>query len=263
MPTFNRAADLVGWLHDEYLSELLLRKISPKPGRRLPRAGVVSLEWGLVIGETKLQIYRARADGVTTWALDGAWDKAAACELHEIEDRPAGLSLVQRAPGTLSLVCERITVERGPERRLTLPPRPDSSSLLVWGDLEVSWSDLLAWIAPPPDLRLFIQRPGRNLLLDPERASEPIRSPTLGMFRLQRDADAEEPWLWICWALAITRVGHYFSLIRGTLDDPSWARMQRLPAHLGPCTVRSGTIRVTGEEWLERWTTPGGGTGNS
>lgn len=68
MPTFTRAAALTDWLEDEYLSELLLRAIKPRPGRKLPANRVVQLEWGLAgTAEHKLQIYDARAEGVSTW----------------------------------------------------------------------------------------------------------------------------------------------------------------------------------------------------
>jgi hypothetical protein len=41
--TFDATAALVDWMHEEYLSALLLRAMKPKPSRSRPRKGEVSL----------------------------------------------------------------------------------------------------------------------------------------------------------------------------------------------------------------------------
>jgi len=54
-------------------------------------------------------------------------------------------------------------------------------------------------------------------------------------------------------ASTITTVGHYVSFLRATLDDEAWKRVQRIPSELGECTVDSGSIRCSGEEWMARF----------
>lgn len=117
----------------------------------------------------------------------------------------------------------------------------------------MTWEELLGWIAPPDGHALFRQTPAENVRVDPTTHGELIRSPYFDQFRVQRLATDDDPWLWLGWMLAIPRVGHYVQLRRGTLDDASWARVQQLPAQLAPCTVLSGSVRCSGEEWLERW----------
>jgi hypothetical protein len=252
MPTFTRGKDLLEWAEEEYLSELLLRAMKPKPGPRPPKGGTVEWEWGLVVGDAKLQTYTAKASGVTTWSLEGDWDKNGECELVEIGDASAGIRLVQKAPGTLSLECKRIAIARGPERRYTPPAKIDPTTLLVWGPREVTWTELLKWIAPPRGVLLFEQNAKGNVRVEAAKQRKAIEPPYIDTFRLQRNASDEDPWLWVEWMLTVSKTGHYFSVTRGTLDDRSWARVQRLPEHLGPCTVLSGGVQVPGKAWLEK-----------
>lgn len=263
MPTFTKASEVLAWIEDEYLSELVLRKVSPRPGassaKKLPKDRVVSLEWGLVTGEPMLTTYPVRAEGVSSWTIDGAWEKNHELQILAVEDRKAGLTLTLAAPGTLTLVCERLSIERGPQRRWSPPPRIDPDRFLVWGEREVTWDELLGWLEPPPGLELYEQRHREaHRLLTPEERAAVVRAPCFDVFRLQANATDEVPALFVSWKLAVTRVGHYFNVTRGTADDLLWARAQQLPAQLGPTSIISGTVRTTGEEWLGRWLMPAG-----
>src|SRR5690349_9599857 len=105
MPVFTKADALVDWMHDEYLSELLLRKLSPKPRSRPPKGGTITMEWGLAIPDQnrKLKAYLVRAEGVTVWTLEGEWDPHGELEVRSIVDRDGGLAIEMGAPGTFKL----------------------------------------------------------------------------------------------------------------------------------------------------------------
>ncbi len=125
----------------------------------------------------------------------------------------------------------------------------------MFGPREVTWRELVGWLEPPQGVRLFRQVPGgaSHRPVDDGEMDATIRAPYFDAFRLQKDATDEACWLWMSWMLAITTVGHYVSLRRGTLDDAAWSRVRRIPAKLGQCTVFSGTVRCTGREWVERF----------
>lgn len=166
---------LRAWLEEEYLSEVLLRAMKPKPSKRAPQGGTVELEWGLVVGERRLQSYQLRAQGVSRWTLEGAWEKNA---LVELEVPPGeGLVLVQNVPGRLVLAAQRLEIARGPERRWTPPPRPSPTEFLVWGEREVSLEELLCWLSPPPGMRLYRQRPAGHLAVDDAELGRPSNPP--------------------------------------------------------------------------------------
>jgi hypothetical protein len=71
------------------------------------------------------------------------------------------------------------------------------------------------------------------------------------MYRFQRTALDERPWLWVDWCLTITTVGHHVAFERGALDDEAWKRVRQIPRKLGECTIDSGTIRCS--EWMARF----------
>lgn len=260
MPELTDAASLVEWMHAEHLSELLLRKASPKPSApakaKPPKNGVVTMEWGLVIPdqESKLASYLVRADGVTIWTLDGEWDKHGALEIRSIIDRDVGIAFDMRAPGRFTLVCDRVSIEPGPMRRYAPPRRPDNTRLLVWGPREVTWNELWQWLAPAPGLDLYRQRNGGDVLVPADERARVAVGPYHDTFRVQRTASDERPSMFVSWMLSIGKTGHYFSIERDQLTDhPQWSRALRLPEHLGECEVLSGGIRTTGDGWLRDW----------
>lgn len=261
MPTFTDARKLVDWMQSEYLSELLLRKASPKPStlaRALPpKDGAVMMEWGLALPDepNRLASYLLRAEGVTTWTLDGEWDKHGELQLRSIEGGKGGIVFDLRAPGRFTLVCKRVSIEAGPMRRYDPPRRPDNHRLLIWGPREVTWNELWTWLAPaPPGMQLFRQRSGGHLQVPEREREQRIVAPYYDMFRFQHSASDGRPSMFLSWMLGVDSTGHYFSLTRDTLTDhAAWSRALRLPAHLGECEVLSGQIRTTGERWLRDW----------
>lgn len=260
MPELTDATSLIDWMHDEYLSELLLRKASPKPSTpskpKPPKNGVVMIELGLAIPDepSKLLSYLFRAEGVTTWTLDGEWDKHGDLEIRSITDSERGIAIDMRAPGRFSLVCERVSIERGPLRRYDPPRRPNDATLLVWGPREVTWNELLQWLAPERGIELFRQRTGGDVLVPTEERERVAVGPCHAMYRLQRTPSDERPSVFVSWMLSIGRTGHYFSITRDQLSDHAqWSRALRLPEHLGECEVMSGGIRTTGALWLRDW----------
>ncbi len=260
MPELSDAAALVEWMHAEYLSELLLRKASPKPSApakaKRPKGGVVTMEWGLAIPDRPKQLasYLVRAEGVTTWTLDGAWDKHGELELRSIVDRGDGIAFDMRVPGKLVLCCERVSIEAGPMRRYEPPREPDDASLLVWGPRELSWAELLQWLAPADGIELYRQRSSGHELVTLEERTRVVVGPCHEMYRLQRTASDERPSMFVSWMLSIGKRGHYFSITRDQLTDhAAWSRALRLPAQLDDCEVMSGGIRTTGERWLSEW----------
>ncbi len=255
MPVILRStAELIAWMHGEYLSELLLRALKPKPRGRQPPSEVC-FEWGLVVPDTtKLTMYGARATGVSRWSLDGEWDKNEVISFVPDASGVAPIVLHQDLPGRLALECVTLDVERLPDKRWRPPRRARADQFLVWGRRPTSWRELLSWIAPPDGVRLFERLPGgkRTRALAPDELIPIITSPFFGVFRLQRTAEDETPWLWLSWSLAITTVGHHVAIQRGTLADADWDRVRALPGHLGDCQVISGTVRCSGAEWVER-----------
>lgn len=248
-------APLIDWMQNEYLTQLLVRRMRPKPGRKLPR-GEVTIEWGERSNDS-LQLYRLRAEKVTRWSLEGEWNENEPVEWVVDPPTDAPIALHMKVPGLLVLECGQLTVEPGKVVRYRdpTPVAPDPTTFLVWGPRELTWNAVLGWIEPPAGVRLYEQMPGDkgNRLLSDEELAALIKAPCTGMYRLQAGADAERPWLWVQWGLCITVVGHYLSLQRGALDGAAWARALRLPRHLDPCTVFSGTVRCDAEEWLARW----------
>lgn len=262
MPVFTRAADLIAWMHDEYLSELILRGCAPKPavdaspGRTRRRAvDEVTMEWGLVLPDqpSALATYVVRAAGVSTWTIDGTWDRQGELQVVAVTDDAAGLTLALRAPGAITLRAARVSIEPGPRRRYAPSPRPDPRSLLIWGPRPVAWDELWGWIAPPADAALFRQRPGGHAPVVDDERRRAIVAPYLDGFRVQARADDPQPLLFVSWMLAVTMAGHHLSITRGLADAAVWSRVLRLPAHLAPCQVRSGSVLTTGEAWLAAW----------
>jgi len=260
MPSFTDAKKLVDWMQSEYLSELLLRKATPKPSApakpRPPKDGVVTMEWGLVLPdqENKLAAYLLRAEGVTAWSLDGEWDKHGELELRSIANGSGGIVFDLRAPGRFSLVCKRVSIEAGPLRRYDPPRRPDDTSLLFWGAREITWADLWQWLAPAADMQLFRQRSNGHVLVPADERRRPIQSPCYDTFCIQRSAGDARPSMFVGWSQSVGTTGHYFTVTRDALSDhAAWSRALRLPEHLGECEVLSGGIRTTGVLWLRDW----------
>ena len=253
---FESTKGVYAWLEDEHIAYLLVRSMRPKPGLRAPRSGIVTFQWGDVGGEDgTITPYLVRAEGVTRWALTGEWDADAVLPLSLDAPERAPVVLHQLVPGRLELECARVVVTRGRTRPYQRPFAAPDDSLLVFGPREVTWRQQLAWIGPPPEMKLFEQMFGGrgNRPVAATEMDAVIRSPFIAMHRLQERAEDERPWLWIQWSLTITTTGHYVSLRRGTMSDEDWARVTRVPAHLGACTVMSGTVRCSGEEWMARW----------
>jgi len=249
------AESLLSFLEEEYLSEVMLRNMRPRPGPTLPPGGRVDFEWGLQIAEQRLAIYRVRAEGVTHWSLDGSWDRNSVVEFESITSAvdADGITLVQRVPGRLELTCAAVSVERGPTRSFRLPAVPSPTEMLVWGEREVAWSDLLTWLDAPASIRVF-ERDHVNSAMSPvSQLTDPIKAPCFGMYHLQRSPADQAPWVSIHWMLAFPGAGHYFTLTRGSADDQAWDRMRRLPEKLGECNVLSGTVRAGSAEWIRRW----------
>lgn len=239
--------DLLAFAEDEYLSELLLRRYDRPKKKGTPER--VAFEWGLVVGERRLQSYLVEATGVTRWSLDGAWSNAHVVEL-ELPEVVSGVRLVQMVPGRLDLACAELTIEKGRTKSFTLPARIDPTQFLVWGPRTVTWRELREWLDVPGGLGIFEQRAGGHLRVEDE--STPVPAPCFGRFRFQQRAE-DEPWLAVTWSLAVAQTGHYLTIERGTCDDAAWERATQLPSALGDCEVLSGTVRCTGKEWVETW----------
>jgi len=241
-------------MQEEYLSELLLRSLKPKPRPRPPRSDVV-FEWGLAgVEESFLQIYTVRASGVARWTLDGAWDKHAPVSFVEAVGTDAPIAIHQQIPGLLALECARVDVEAGPRRRYRPPPRPNPGEFLVRGSAEVCLAELLQWMGAPSGLRIYEQLPGAqgNREVGAAELAAPIKAPHHRTYRVQATAHDEPPWVWMRWMLAVTTAGHYVAFTRGTAGDDAWSVVRRIPEKLGECTVDSGTLRCSGPEWLAR-----------
>ena len=252
MPTLTTNAQFLRYAEDEYLSEFHLRALTPKPSSRTPES--VTFEWGLVVGDGKLQSYLVTATGVTRWSLDGAWDKHAVVEV-DVTETKNGISFWQKAPGLLQLECASLSIERGGVKRYTPPPHIRPDSFLVWGPREVSWTQLREWLGVPADYVLHDQTGDKLTPLDPASLDTKITGPYHVPTRVQAvtTPKSERPWLWVMWMLGAGAVGHYLSISRGTCDDASWARAVRLPEHLGPSNVMSGTVKCSSATWLEKW----------
>lgn len=237
-------------MQDEYLSELVLRKLSPARGARLPK--VVTMEWGLVLPEEppRLALFGLRAEGVTRWSFEGEWKKDGALEVRSVTDA-GGIALELGAPSTISLTCRRLTIERGPTVRYRPPPRPDPARFLVHGPRETCWAEVLGWLAPLGDLELHRQVAGAAGPLVGDR-DRPIVAPLFETFRLMAPG-AAEPALFLSWSLAVTMRGHHIAVARGAADDALWSRALRLPEHLGEGEVISGTLRVPSGVWARDW----------
>jgi len=257
LPTLTSNAQFLRYAEDEYLSEFHLRALKPKPrsassSARLPES--VTFEWGQVAGNGKLQAYIATATGVTRWSLDGEWDKHAVVEFG-LTTTKSGISFWQKVPGLLQLDCAALTIERGGIKRYTPPPEIRPDNFLVGGPQEVTWNQLREWLGVPSDYVLHDQTGDKLTPLDPASFDTPITGPYYMPTRVQAVATpkSEKPWLWVMWMLGIGTVGHYLSINRGTCDDASWARAVRLPQHLGPTDVMSGTVKCSSATWLEKW----------
>lgn len=252
---FDTTEKLVDWMQDEYLSLLLLRSMKPRPTSK-PPPRETSFEWGLSgVEEGKLMPYVIHAEGVRTWSLDGEWDKTVEVSFEPDARGDAPVVLVQLVPGRLTLECDRVQVEKLPAKRYRPPPRPRDDDFLVWGESGLSWNELLGFIDPPRSLDLYQQGTDRvpHCRVALEDRDTTISGPLYQMFRLQEAVEVERPWLFVSWMVGMSSTGHYFSVSRGTIDDDSWARVRRLPGLLGPCTVMSGSVRCSGDEWVKKW----------
>jgi hypothetical protein len=253
---FTGMPQLVDWMQTEYLTELRVRAMKPKPGKKLPK-GEVTLEWGERSGDDAIQLYLLRASKVTRWLLDGAWDKSQPLDWVVNPPTDAPIALHMKVPGLLVLECGQLTIEEGRLARYRdpTPPAPDPRCFVVSGPQEVTWREMLGWLEPPDGVRLFEQMSGGkgNVLLSEEKIEAVVKAPCFEMYRLQRSAEDRDPWLWIHWSLCMTVVGHYLVLRRGALDSVAWGRVLELPRRLGACTVSSGAIRCDAEEWLVKW----------
>lgn len=251
MPGFTTNAQFLRYAEDEYLSEFMLRAMTPKPSKATPTS--VTFEWGLVVGEQKMQMYSLEATGVTEWSLAGDWDKHAVVEL-DLPEAAKGLSLVMKVPGTLRLSCARLSVTKGAIKSYSLPPAIDPTRFLVWGDREVTWNQLREWLAIPDEQKLYDQTGSRLTPIDPATWDTTIVGPYDRPTRVQDSPkDIGTPWIYVMWMLSIGRKGHYFSIHRGTCSDEAWARIVRLPERLGPGNVMSGSIKCTSAVWMKKW----------
>lgn len=251
MPELTSNAQLLRYAEDEYLSEFMLRAVEPKPARATPKR--VTFEWGLVVGERKMQLYSLEATGVTEWSLDGQWDKSAVVELA-LPKAGKGLSLAMKVPGTLRLSCAKLSVTKGAIKSYSLPPAIDPTRFLVWGDREVTWNQLREWLAIPDGHKLYDQTGKRLKPIDPATWGATIVGPYDVPTRVQDSPkDIGTPWIYVMWMLSIGRKGHYFSVERGTCSDEAWAHIMRLPERLGPGNVMSGSIKCTTAVWMKKW----------
>jgi hypothetical protein len=220
---FTTTADLVRWAEDEYLSELTLADVMPKPGKKAPPK--VSFTWWLHAGSTRVP-YKLEATGVSEWSLDGKRDEELAIGWFLV-DGP-GVAFAMQVPGTLTLRCEKVTATRGRKVKAAFERRPlaDYTYFHTYGDRTVSQADVLAALGIVGGKIKKHARYGCEVTVGDRRAIE------ISVY--------EEP------------KGHHFNVIRRDATDDEWARAIELPKHLGPSRVAAAwEFEGSDRQWLQ------------
>jgi len=121
--------ELVAWMFDEYLSELVLLRVKPKPRKRRgkPPSEVV-FEWGLedleYEGERdKYFAWRLTAEGVTHYTLAGELDLEEELTVAE-HSSEAPIGFTMNVGGQLTVGCEALLVEELKPKYRKARPRP-------------------------------------------------------------------------------------------------------------------------------------------
>lgn len=220
---FTTTADLVRWAEDEYLSEVVIAEVTPKPGKRSPTT--VTFTWWLHAGLARIP-YKVEATGVTEWSLDGKRDEELAIGWFTL-DGP-GVAFAMQVPGTLTLRCEKLTATRGRKLKAAFERRPlaDYTYFHTHGERTVTRADTLAALGIA----------GATIKKQARYADDVM----VGDRRIIEISIYEEP------------QGHHFNIIRRDATDEEWARAIELPKHLGPSRVGAAwNFEGSDRQWLQ------------
>lgn len=257
--TITSTAALVAWMHDLYLSELVLLSCKPAPKASGPRRRApakVTLELGLpdhayAGARDRFEVFTLVATGVTRWELEGdhALDDDAELTFESSHGVDAPVTTRVRAEGVALLACASVEAGRGGERFRKAKPRPWRHGFTMWSDdVALTVAALLEVAAVPgavlssydePPLRADAAWPLASLEKRTPRAFS-IRD---GAHDRAREIASvapvfrHEPG----WTLGIQRSD-------GATDD-EWDRLWRFPVALSASRVSSRTLTTDAAGW--------------
>jgi hypothetical protein len=237
--SFSSTRELVAWMQDEYLSEIVLEILSPRPtsGECQPLSEV-SFTWWLHGGGRRVP-YRVVARDVRVWSFEGQLGDGA-ISIPPPEDDASSMRLVMEVPpGRLVLECESVAITRGRAER-TLQKRPfiDYTYFSVSGADDLSPVQLLEVLGAPSGARVVTGGSAELLTL-----------PAVGRVEVQVD---HVDWVVVFRAVHRGEPGYWMSVSRASASDDDWHRAQALPRHVRCTRVGSAwEFDGTPSEWLE------------
>lgn len=221
---FVTSRELVRWMHEEYLSEIVVDDLDPAPSGTTPSE--VRFTWWLYGVGGKRVPYRVRAIGVRTWSLEGTVGDRAASVLPP--DNSPCVHLLMEIPGRLELLCDRVEIVRGrAERVVERRAFTEYTYYRASGARGVSVADVLAALGAPP---------GATVPNVSESLAAMVEPPRIGPMDV---VVAQQIWVKVFWMMGPGATGFDVSVSRGSASDGEWHRAQELPVRLGPSTVAS------------------------
>lgn len=249
MPILRTTAELVAWMEDLYLSELVLLSAKPAPKKRVPDEVVV------VLGMPDLDHEGARdrflafelvATAVERWEADGRLDTDHELTLTLADDAAAPIAVRFHAGATALLACGQVVAEEREPVLRRARPRPWQHQFTMWSDdTTTTGADLLALLQLGPEVRLeSCDEPPLRGELEWPLASLHRRTP-----RAWRIMAGERMLLVTAFQFRGSDPGFTLCVQREEADDALWDRVWALPGSLGVQQVSSRTLRTDPAGW--------------
>jgi hypothetical protein len=244
--SFTTTADLIAWMHETYLAELVLLSVKPKPGAKRPPKRVV-LVWGqrdvsYTGARERFEAWTLSCDAVEQWHVEGELDPDAELTVAVAPEETARVALRIQAGGVATLACGHITVVESAAVMRKAQPRPwQHDFTMESSDTERTVGEMLATTGASA-LESLDATP---IVAAAEWRLAELRVRSARAWRLMRGAEE----LAIVATVFRHEPGWTLHVQRRQGGDEDWERAWQLPWRLGARGVTSRTLVTDAEGW--------------
>lgn len=229
---FTTTADLVAWMQDDGINEVVLDKLAPEPAATGAVPDVVSFRWR-VFDPGLVRPHELVASGVTAWSLSSKRDRKTAIGIS-VDDDGDGVRLQMHVPGLLTLHCAALAVTVGRTRKPTRAARPasDYGNYLIIRQGSVSMAAVLAGLGAPASAQVVYE--GR--VLDDDALAVLFVPNKHTMVHIVIDGVL---WVELLVGPPIMPGEFRLTVIKRAIGDDDWDRATELAHHIGPSRVEA------------------------
>jgi hypothetical protein len=228
---FTTTADLVAWMQDDGINDVVLHKLVPEPNGDVVVPDVVSFSWR-VYDPGLVRPHKVVASGVTAWSLSSTRDQKTAIGFSM--GNGDGVSLVMHVPGPLVLQCRSLAVTVGRVQKPRRRPHAasDYKSFVIIRPGTVPMAAVLSGLAAPSSAQVIYE----GKVLDAAALAVPFVRHQHTSVHIQVDGTL---WVELLFMPPIMPGECRITVIRRTINDGDWRHAVELARHIGPCRVEA------------------------